>query len=192
MFISRVKITHLSILILFIFFCGGIALLTGQRGKTAMTRAENFINKKDIPFQLEQAYIAVSTGGLLGKGPGNSNQKNFLPQSYSDFIYAIIIEEYGFIMGVTILVLYLLLLYRGLKIFIKSDRPFGGLLSAGLSFTLVIQALINMSVVVGLLPVTGVTLPLISMGGTSQLFTGITLGIILSVSRNNDLEESYA
>ena len=108
-----------------------------------MTRAENFINKKDIPFQLEQAYIAVSTGGLLGKGPGNSNQKNFLPQSYSDFIYAIIIEEYGFIMGVTILVLYLLLLYRGLKIFIKSDRPFGGLLSAGLSFALVIQALIN-------------------------------------------------
>lgn len=192
MFISRVKITHLSILILFIFFCGGIALLTGQRGKTAMTRAENFINKKDIPFQLEQAYIAVSTGGILGKGPGNSNQKNFLPQSYSDFIYAIIIEEYGFIMGVTILVLYLLLLYRGLKIFIKSDRPFGGLLSAGLSFALVIQALINMSVVVGLLPVTGVTLPLISMGGTSQLFTGITLGIILSVSRNNDLEESYA
>ena len=92
-------------------------------------------------------------------------------------------------MGVTILVLYLLLLYRGLKIFIKSDRPFGGLLSAGLSFALVIQALINMSVVVGLLPVTGVTLPLISMGGTSQLFTGITLGIILSVSRNNDLEE---
>ena len=132
-----------------------------------MTRAENFINKKDIPFQLEQAYIAVSTGGLLGKGPGNSNQKT-LPQSYSDFIYAIIIEEYGFIMGVTILVLYLLLLYRGLKIFIKSDRPFGGLLSAGLSFALVIQALINMSVVVGLLPVTGVTLPLISMGGTSQ------------------------
>ena len=192
MFISRVKIKHLSILILFIFVCGGIALLTGQRGKTAMTRAENFINKKDIPFQLEQAYIAVSTGGLLGKGPGNSNQKNFLPQSYSDFIYAIIIEEYGFIMGVTILVLYLLLLYRGLKIFIKSDRPFGGLLSAGLSFALVIQALINMSVVVGLLPVTGVTLPLISMGGTSQLFTGITLGIILSVSRNNDLEESYA
>ena len=192
MFISRVKITHLSILILFILFCGGIALLTGQRGKTAMTRAENFINKKDIPFQLEQAYIAVSTGGLLGKGPGNSNQKNFLPQSYSDFIYAIIIEEYGFIMGVTILVLYLLLLYRGLKILIKSDRPFGGLLSAGLSFALVIQALINMSVVVGLLPVTGVTLPLISMGGTSQLFTGITLGIILSVSRNNDLEESYA
>jgi cell division protein FtsW len=191
MFISRVQIKHLSILIVFIIFCGSLALITGQRGKTALTRAENFINKKDIPFQLEQAYIAVSTGGLFGKGPGNSNQKNFLPQSYSDFIYAIIIEEYGFLMGVSIIVLYLVLLLRGLKIFIKSDRPFGGLLSAGLSFALVIQAMINMCVVVGLLPVTGVTLPLISMGGTSQLFTGITLGIILSVSRKNELEESY-
>ena len=191
MFISRVKIKQLSLLVIFIIFSGGIALITGQRGTTALNRAENFINKKDIPFQLEQAYIAVSTGGFFGKGPGKSNQKNFLPQSYSDFIYAIIIEEYGFIMGISIIILYLILLYRGLKIFIKSDRPFGGLLSAGLSFALIIQAMINMCVVVGLLPVTGVTLPLISMGGTSQLFTGITLGIILSVSRQNKLEESY-
>ena len=95
-------------------------------------------------------------------------------------------------MGISIIILYLILLYRGLKIFIKSDRPFGGLLSAGLSFALIFQAIINMSVVVGLLPVTGITLPLISMGGTSQLFTGITLGIILSVSRQNNFEESYA
>ena len=94
-------------------------------------------------------------------------------------------------MGLSILILYLILLYRGLKIFIDSERPFGGLLSAGLSFALVIQAITNMCVVVGLLPVTGVTLPLISMGGTSQLFTGITLGIILSVSRQNNLETSY-
>ena len=137
-----------------------------------------------------EAYIAVSTGGLFGKGPGQSNQKNFLPQSYSDFIYAIIIEEYGFIMGISILILYLILLYRGLYIFIKSSKPFGGLLSAGLSFALIIQAIINMCVVVGLLP--KVTLPLISMGGTSQLFTGITLGIILSVSRQNNLQERYA
>ena len=191
MFISRVKISHLSLLILFIFFSGSVALLTGQRGYTAISRVEDFVNKKNIPYQLEQAYIAVSTGGLFGKGPGNSNQKNFLPQSSSDFIYAIIIEEYGFIMGLSILILYLILLYRGLKIFIDSERPFGGLLSAGLSFALVIQAITNMCVVVGLLPVTGVTLPLISMGGTSQLFTGITLGIILSVSRQNNLETSY-
>ena len=192
MFISRVEIKHLSLLVLFIVFSGSIALITGQRGKTAISRVENFINKKDVPYQLEHAYIAVSTGGLFGKGPGKSNQKNFLPQSYSDFIYAIIIEEYGFLMGVSIIILYLILLYRGLKIFIKSDRPFGGLLSAGLSFALIFQAIINMSVVVGLLPVTGITLPLISMGGTSQLFTGITLGIILSVSRQNNFEESYA
>ena len=192
MFISRVKISHLSILILFILMSGGLALLTGQRGYTAISRVEDFINKKNIPYQLEQAYIAVSTGGLFGKGPGNSNQKNFLPQSSSDFIYAIIIEEYGLIMGVTILILYLILLYRGLKIFIKSDRPFGGLLSAGLSFALVIQAITNMCVVVGLLPVTGVTLPLVSMGGTSQLFTGITLGIILSISRENKSGLEYA
>ncbi len=192
MFISRVKISHLSLLIFFILFSGGIALLTGQRGYTAISRVEDFINKKNLPYQLEQAYIAVSTGGLFGKGPGNSNQKNFLPQSSSDFIYAIIVEEYGFIMGISVLLLYLLLLYRGLKIFINSDRPFGGLLSAGLSFALVIQAITNMCVVVGLLPVTGVTLPLVSMGGTSQLFTGITIGIILSISRENERESSYA
>ena len=191
MFISRVKITHLSLLILFVLFSGGIALLTGQRGYTAVSRVEDFINKENIPYQLEHAYIAVSTGGFFGKGPGNSNQKYFLPQSSSDFIYAIIIEEYGFIVGVSILILYLILLYRGLRIFINSDRPFGGLLSAGLSFALVIQAITNMCVVVGLLPVTGVTLPLVSMGGTSQLFTGITLGIILSISRQNEKEKNY-
>ncbi len=164
-----------------------------NRIDTWVNRIENFKTgeSSDGNYQLSRAKTAIISGKIFGLGAGKSRMKNFLPQSSSDFIYAIIIEEYGFIMGVTILVLYLLLLYRGLKIFIKSDRPFGGLLSAGLSFALVIQALINMSVVVGLLPVTGVTLPLISMGGTSQLFTGITLGIILSVSRNNDLEESY-
>ena len=189
MFIARVKIKYLAVLVLFISFGATIALITGQRGKTAISRTENFIYKKNIPFQLEQAYIAVSTGGLFGKGPGKSNQKNFLPQSYSDFIYAIIIEEYGLLMGISVLLLYLILLYRGLYTFLKSERPFGGLLSAGLSFYLVIQAITNMSVVVGLLPVTGITLPLISMGGTSQLFTGITLGIILSISRHNSMEE---
>ncbi len=193
MFIARVKFKYLFILFMCISFAGSIALITGQRGRTAITRTEDFIYKKNIPFQLEQAYIAVSTGGLFGKGPGKSNQKNFLPQSYSDFIYAIIIEEYGLFGGLAVLLLYLVLLYRGLHIFLKSERPFGGLLSAGLSFFLVIQAITNMCVVVGLLPVTGITLPLISMGGTSQLFTGITLGIILSISRHNiDEEKNYS
>jgi cell division protein FtsW len=192
MFIARVKFKYLFVLVICISFAASIALITGQRGRTAISRTEDFIYKKNIPFQLEQAYIAVSTGGLFGKGPGKSNQKNFLPQSYSDFIYAIIIEEYGLIGGLAVLLLYLILLYRGLHIFLKSKRPFGGLLSAGLSFFLVIQAITNMCVVVGLLPVTGITLPLISMGGTSQLFTGITLGIILSISRHNVEEKNYS
>ena len=165
-----------------------------NRVDTWKSRIENFVNKENTTenYQIEKAKIAIATGGVRGLGPGKSVQKNFLPQSSSDFIYAIIIEEYGFVMGVSILILYLILLYRGLKIFIKSDRPFGGLLSAGLSFALVIQAITNMCVVVGLLPVTGVTLPLVSMGGTSQLFTGITLGIILSISRENKSGLEYA
>lgn len=190
LFISRVPIKYLSVLLISFVFAGSIAMFIGQRGQTVISRFENFIEKKEIPFQLKQAYIAVSTGGLFGKGPGKSNQKNFLPQSYSDFIYAIIIEEYGLITGLFVLILYLFLLYRGLVTLMKSERAFGGLLSAGLSFALVIQAIINMCVVVGLLPVTGLTLPLVSMGGTSQLFTGITLGIILSVSRYNEDENN--
>ena len=190
LFISRVPIKYVMALIICSVFAGSIAMFIGQRGNTVLSRFENFIDNKDTPFQLEQAYIAVSTGGIFGKGPGQSNQKNFLPQSYSDFIYAIIIEEYGLITGIFVIVLYLILLYRGLVTLINSERAFGGLLSAGLSFALVIQAIINMSVVVGLLPVTGLTLPLISMGGTSQLFTGITLGVILSVSRYNDDENN--
>ncbi len=190
LFISRVPFKYLLMLSVIAVLAGSISLFVGQRGKTVISRFENFVDNKNIPFQLEQAYIAVSTGGIFGKGPGKSNQKNFLPQSYSDFIYAIVIEEYGLITGFLVLILYILLLYRGLVTLINSERAFGGLLSAGLSFALVIQAIINMCVVVGLLPVTGLTLPLISMGGTSQLFTGITLGIILSVSRYNDDENN--
>ena len=190
LFISRVPFKYLLMLSVIAILAGSIALFVGQRGKTVISRFENFVDNKNIPFQLEQAYIAVSTGGIFGKGPGKSNQKNFLPQSYSDFIYAIVIEEYGLITGFLVLILYILLLYRGLVTQINCERAFGGLLSAGLSFALVIQAMINMCVVVGLLPVTGLTLPLISMGGTSQLFTGITLGIILSVSRYNDDENN--
>ena len=119
----------------------------------------------------------------MGKGPGNSVQRNRLPEAYSDFVFAIIIEEYGIIGGVVVLLLYLVLLYRGMRVVANSDRAFGGLLSAGLSFAIVIQALVNIGVVVGLGPVTGQTLPLISMGGTSLIFTGLALGIILSVSR---------
>ncbi|MEO1655700.1 MAG: FtsW/RodA/SpoVE family cell cycle protein, partial [Bacteroidota bacterium] len=134
-------------------------------------------------FQAEQSYIAIATGGVTGKGPGNSDQRNFLPNPYSDFIYAILVEEYGLLGGVVVLLLYLWLLYRGIIVVARSSNAFGGILAAGLTFALIIQALVNMSVAVGLVPITGLPLPLLSMGGTSLLFTGISLGIILSVSR---------
>lgn len=188
MFIGRVPVKYLAMLLIVGLFTGTAALMVGQRLGTAISRIDNFVNSEEIPFQAEQSYIALATGGILGKGPGNSEQRNFLPHSYSDFIYSIIVEEYGVIGGLFIVFLYLALLYRGMLTVIKSERAFGGLLSAGLCFSLVIQAMINMGVAVGLGPITGQPLPLLSMGGTSLLFTGISLGIILSVSRGDITE----
>lgn len=161
--------------------------IPGGRGPTWKSRIENF-SKGDSKsnYQSEQAKIAIATGGVIGKGPGNSTQRAFLPQASSDFIYAIIIEEYGFISGFVLLFLYMILLYRGIKIMRDNDKPFGGLVALGLSFSLVFQALVNMGVAVNLFPVTGQPLPLLSMGGTSIWFTMIALGIILSVSRANE------
>jgi len=182
LFIGRVPVKYLAMLVLIGAVAGSIALFFGQRGGTAVNRVTDYV-EKDTPFQAEQAYVAIASGGIMGKGPGQSEQRNFLPHSYSDFVYAIIIEEYGLVGGILVLILYLALLYRGMLAAANSERTYGGLLSAGLSFALVIQAVVNMGVAVGLGPITGLTLPLISMGGTSQLFTGIALGIILSVSR---------
>jgi cell division protein FtsW len=190
MFIGRVPMKYLLMLVLAGAIVGTAALSFGQRGRTSINRIKAFISEEHIPFQAEQSYIAIWNGGLMGKGPGNSDQKNFLPHSYSDFIYSIIVEEYGLIGGLFILFLYLALLYRGMKVAANSDRAFGGLLSAGLSFSLVIQAMINMGVAVGVGPITGQPLPLLSMGGTSLLFTGLSLGIILSVSRGDISEET--
>jgi len=162
----------------------------GERGSTFISRIESFLDKGEVAFQAEQSFIAIATGGLTGKGPGNSEQRNSLPHPYSDFIYAIIIEEYGLVGGGIVLFLYLALLYRGMRIVANSQKAFGGLLSAGLSFGLVIQALVNMAVAVGLGPITGLPLPLLSMGGTSLVFTGISLGIILSVSRGDHQDET--
>ena len=134
-------------------------------------------------FQVDQAKIAISSGGFFGKMPGNGTQKNFLPHPYSDFIFAIIIEEFGLIGGFIILILYVILFTRGYRIVMKFPHTFGALLSIGLSFSLTFQALINMLVAVDLMPVTGQPLPLISMGGTSIWFTCISIGMILSVSR---------
>lgn len=178
---------------------GGTVLLTlviflGPRSETYASRIKGFFAKEvqntNIPFQEDKnfqannAKIAIATGGLFGKGPGNSVQRNVLPHPYSDFIFAIIIEEYGTVGGMILLSLYLVLMYRCIRIVTMSPRAFGAFLAAGLGFSLTIQALANMAVAVGLGPVTGVPLPLVSMGGTSILFTSVALGIILSVSRN--------
>ncbi len=183
MFIGRVPVKYLAMLVLVGLLAGAVALKFGVRGETAKNRVLSFINGTELPFQAKHGRIAVATGGVFGKGPGNSEQRNILPHPYSDFVYAIVIEEYGMIGGVVVLILYLILLHRGMKAAYNSERAFGGLLSAGLSFDLVCQAMVNMGVVVGLGPITGQPLPLISMGGTAMVFTGLSVGIILSVSR---------
>lgn len=185
MFIGRVPIKYLGSTFLIVLVFGGLMLAVGQRLDTAISRVEDFLDPNETAFQLEQSYIAIATGGVVGKGPGNSDQRDILPHPYSDFIFAIILEEYGLLGGVVVLFLYLALLYRGLVTVANSTGAFGGLLSAGLSFSLVIQGMINMGVAVGLGPITGLPLPLLSMGGTSLIFTGISLGIILSVSRTD-------
>jgi len=189
MFIGRVPVKYLFRLIVVGILAGSIALAVGQRLNTVISRIEKFMDTTQVTYQAEQSYIAVATGGLMGKGIGHSEQRNILPNAYNDFIYAILVEEYGMIGGITVILLYLFLLYRGVRIVANSDRPFGGLLSAGLSFSLVLQAFAHMAVSVGLAPVTGQPLPLLSMGGTSLLFTGVAIGIIISVSRG-DLKES--
>jgi cell division protein FtsW len=141
-------------------------------------------------YQKDQAKIAVASGGLFGKGPGNSTQRNFLPHPYSDFIFAIILEEYGLAGGALVVLLYLILFFRAVRIVIKIPKNFGAFLTIGVSFSLVFQAMINMGVAVGLLPVTGQPLPLVSMGGTSIWFTSLAVGIILSVSKEIDKEQT--
>lgn len=159
------------------------------RADTWINRVEGFMygSKQSIDddaYQVTQAKIAIAKGGVVGVGPGNSTQRDFLPQAYNDFIYPIIIEEYGLIGGAFILFIYLVFLWRSIRIFKRCPYAFGAFLALGLSFTLVIQAVANMAVSVNLFPVTGVTLPLVSMGGSSFLFTCFAIGIILSVARN--------
>jgi len=145
--------------------------------------SENTEDRKENNFQANHAKIAIASGGLFGIGPGQSVERNFLPEAYADFIFAIIIEEYGMILGLVMLILYLTFLFRTVFIVKKAPKAFGALIAVGLSFQFVLQALINMAVAVGLFPVTGLTLPLVSKGGTSLIFTFITLGLIMSVSR---------
>lgn len=164
------------------------------RAKTWRARVERFWNpdekgNNDSNFQSEQAKMAVATGGMLGKGPGNSYYRNFLPMAFSDFIFAIILEEYGLIGGGIVLLCYIILMARGYNIAKRCERPFHIFLVLGITSIIVFQAFINMGVCVGIFPVTGQTLPLVSMGGTSNIFTGMAIGAILSVSRFNEEED---
>ncbi|MBG6236416.1 cell division protein FtsW [Pedobacter sp. CAN_A7] len=190
--IGRISIKQIAIVC-----AGGFVLLLlvvflGPRRDTYKSRINSFLHPElqhsDKTYQADQAKIALASGGVFGQGPGNSIQRNFLPHPYSDFIFAIIVEEYGLVGALVIIILYLVLLYRCVRIVTQSPKAFGALLAAGLSFSLTIQAFANMAVAVGLGPVTGVPLPLVSMGGTSMIFTSIAFGIILSVSR--DVEEN--
>ncbi len=214
LFIGRVSLKHIGLVILVaavpVFMLIGIAksyyneaqgkseplpeILTKGRIETWVNRVQSFMyaDNAESSYQVQQAKIAIAKGGWAGLGPGNSEARNFLPHPYSDFIYAIIIEEYGLLGGCTVLFIYLLFLFRCIRIMKKCPYAFGAFLSLALSFTLVIQALTNMAVNVSLLPVTGVTLPLISMGGSSFLFTCVSIGIILSVARNVESLEGDA
>ena len=160
-----------------------------NRIATAKSRIESFAKgDKSSNYQADQAMIAIATGGTFGKGPGNSVQKNILPQASSDFIYAILVEEYGFIMAIVMVFFYLALLFRGVRIATRNPKTFGSLLAIGLTLSLVLQAMVNMCVAIHLLPVTGQPLPLVSMGGTSIWFSSIAIGVILSVSREGEEE----
>ena len=190
-------IGRISIKQIMMVCAGGFVLLLfvaflGRRREVYKSRIETYMHPErqnsDKTFQSDHSKIALASGGVFGKGPGNSIEKNFLPHPYSDFVFAMIIEEYGTIGGIIVMSLYLVLLYRCIKIVTRAPKAFGALLAAGLSFSLTIQAFANMAVAVGLGPVTGVPLPLVSMGGTSLLFTSIAFGIILSVSK--DVEEN--
>jgi cell division protein FtsW len=189
MFIGRVAMKYIFLLM----FCGlvafaaliviGNAFPTKVRSSTWTERARSFIEDSDGGDQTKSAKMAIARGGLTGEGPGNSIQKNHLPSAFADYIYAIIIEEYGLMGGFVVMALYLLLFMRVVRLVTKSPKTFPAMLAIGLILILVIEALANMAVSVHLVPVTGQPLPLLSMGGTSLLFTCVALGMILSVSK---------
>lgn len=191
LYVGKVPVRYLAITMVSFLILSGLLVVfkIGQRGSTAEKRMETFLNPNKISEQSENAYIAMARGGIFGEGVAKSQQRHYLPNGDSDFIFAIIVEEYGTLGALVVVVAFLLLLFRGLKAIAKPKRPYGGLLSAGLTFSIVFQAFATMAVTVGLFPTTGQTLPFISNGGTSMLLTGAAMGIILSVSRG-ELEEN--
>lgn len=189
MFIGRVPVKFILTLLVaglivfsLIYTLSGVYPETFGRAATWNQRLEDFRGDTD-PYQITQAKIAIANGEVIGMGPGKGVQRYLLPQAYSDFVFATIIEEYGLVGGTFVMFLYILLFIRVAKLITLSSKTFGAILAMGLSVMLVIQALMNMGVAVDLLPVTGLTLPMLSMGGTSLLFTCVAFGIILSISR---------
>ncbi len=189
MFMGRVATKYILLLFAFGVATFGLLVILGEvfpdyiRVETWAKRLSDFRTNTDGEFQVQQGKMAIAEGGFLGVGPGNSFQRNYLPSAYADFIYAIIVEEYGLLGGGIVLILYLTLFFRCVRLVTISTKAFGAMLALGLSLMLVIQALVNMAVVVHLVPVTGLTLPMVSMGGTSIMFTCISIGMILSVSK---------
>lgn len=182
--------TGLVLLTLFILTAKAFPGVFPNRVDTWMSRIDNFADKTDTEadYQIEKAKIAIASGGITGLGPGKSVQKNFLPQSTSDFIYAIIVEEFGLIGGFGLMMMYLFLLFRILVVAHKAPSVFGKLLVIGVGIPIIFRAMINMAVAVELFPVTGQNLPLISSGGTSIWMTCLALGMILSVSAKREVE----
>ena len=194
MFIGRISLKYVFLLILSGALVFGLIYYIGLqfpehvRVETWVSRVDEFLNS-DGEYQVQQSKTAIASGSWFGVGPGNSIQRNILPYAYADFIYSIICEEYGMLGGFAIVGLYLWLLFRSVRLVTRSPKTFGAILAIGLTLNIVVQAFANIAVSVQLVPATGLTLPLISMGGTSFLFTCISLGIILSVSRF--VEKSY-
>ncbi len=189
MFIGRVALQYIFLLLFMGIMLFSLLVTVGKffpdivRVDTWISRVVEFTSDPDGIYQVRQAKIAIANGEFFGLGPGNSIQRNFLPSPYSDFIYSIICEEYGVIGGIMVIGLYLLLMFRVTRLVTKSPKAFGAMLAIGLAVSMVLQAFANIAVSVNLIPVTGLTLPLISMGGTSILFTCISFGMILSVSK---------
>lgn len=206
LFMGRVHLKHLftMALVIGLLLFGLYKLINAYpeigRFGTWKNRIENYTNPEansnDGNYQLKQSKIAIATGGLFGKLPGKSTQRYFLPEAHNDFIYSIIIEEYGSIVGGLLTLLYLILLYRSIAIFMKSEKNFDRLVVLGIGFALSIQAMINMGVSVGIMPVTGQTLPAISQGGSSVLMTFVAIGVIQAVTsqqeRASQLREEVA
>lgn len=189
MFVGRVALQYIFLLLLLGMVVFSMLVLLGEafpemiRLETWISRVREFVNNPEGGYQIQQAKIAIANGEWFGLGPGNSIQRNFLPSPYSDFIYAIICEEYGILGGMVIISLYVLLFFRVTRLVTRSSKSFGAMLALGLTIMLTIQAFCNIAVSVDLIPVTGLTLPMLSMGGTSVMFTCIAFGIILSISK---------